>query len=204
MALAAEDDTSAVRALADSVEAWGSESRYGRDRKAHHYSRGTVHMAGGRRADAAREFQAAIHSPTMGFTRVNYDLAQCMLQLGRPRDAISALQPALRSDLEASALYLTHTELHELSAQHAFDRAGVTDSAAVHYRAVVRAWHRADQEFVLRRDAAQRWLAQHKPLVASKAPPSHSRTSHCSDHESSYGLSKFILLSEICSLPCTR
>ncbi len=169
MALAAAGDTVAVRALADSVEMWGRASLYGRDQKAHHYLRGMVHQAGGRYEDAAREFRAAIHSPAMGFTRVNYELARCLLRLGRPREAIAALQPALRGDLESGALYLTHTELHELLAQ-AFDRAGVTDSAAVHYRAVVKAWYRADPEFVPRREAASRWLARRTSPATRPVP----------------------------------
>ena len=161
MALAAAGDTTAVRALADSVEVWGRGSLYGRDRKTHHYLRGMLHQAAGRDADAAREFQSAIHSPTMGFTRVNYELARCLIRLDRPKDAIAALQPALRGDIDAGALYVTRTELHETLAQ-AFDRARMTDSAAVHYRAVTKAWARADREFVVRRDIAQNWLAQHQ------------------------------------------
>jgi tetratricopeptide (TPR) repeat protein len=166
MALAAAGDTVLVRALADSVEMWGRGSLYGRDRKTHHYLRGMVHQAGGRFEDAAREFEAAIHSPTMGFTRVNYELARCLIRLRRPREAIAALQPALRADIDAGAAYLTRTEVHELLAQ-AFDSAGVIDSAAVHYRAVVKAWRRADPEFASRREAAERWLARHTRLIAA-------------------------------------
>jgi len=164
MALAAAGDTVALRALADSVEVWGSASLYGRDRRTHHYLRGMLQQAAGRHADAAREFQAAIHSPTMGFTRVNYELARCLIQLGRPREAIAPLQAALRGDLEAGALYVTHTELHEVLAQ-AFDSARMTDSASVHYRAVIKAWRRADREFWPRRDVAQGWLARHHQLA---------------------------------------
>ena len=159
MALAAAGDSIAVRALADSVEVWGSESLYGRDQRTHHYLRGMLHQAAGRHADAAREFQAAIHSPTMGFTRVNYELARCLIRIGRPQEAIAALQSALRGDLDAGALYVTHTELHELLAQ-AFNAAQMRDSAAVHYRAVTKAWQRADREFWPRRDVAQSWLAR--------------------------------------------
>jgi predicted Zn-dependent protease len=164
MALAAAGDTVALRALADSVEVWGRGSLYGRDRKTHHYLRGMLHQAAGRHEDAAREFRAAIHSPTMGFTRVNYELARCLIRLGRPTEAIAALQPALRGDIEAGALYITHTELHETLAQ-AFDKAQMTDSAAVHYRAVVKAWGRADREFWPRRDTAQRWIVRHQRAV---------------------------------------
>lgn len=164
MALAAAGDTIALGALADSVELWGRGSLYGRDRKTHHYLRGMLHAAAGRHEAAAREFQAAIHSPTMGFTRVNYELARCLIRLGRPREAIAALQSALRGDLDAGALYVTHTELHEVLAQ-AFDRAHMTDSAAVHYRAVAKAWRRADREFWPRRDSAQTWLARYQTVT---------------------------------------
>jgi predicted lipid-binding transport protein (Tim44 family) len=83
------------------------------------------------------------------------------MRLDRPREAIAALQPALRGDLDAGALYVTHTEVHEELAQ-AFDRARMTDSAAAHYRAVIKAWARADREFWPRRDTAQSWLARHQ------------------------------------------
>jgi tetratricopeptide (TPR) repeat protein len=165
MALAAAGDTVALAALADSVELWGQGSLYGRDRKTHHYLRGMLHQTAGRHEDAAREFRAAIHSPTMGFTRVNYELARCLIRLDRPREAIATLQPALRGDIEAGALYVTHTELHEVLAQ-AFDRAKMSDSASVHYRAVTKAWAGADREFWPRRAAAQRWLAEHQQTTA--------------------------------------
>ena len=161
MALAAAGDTLAVRALADSVERWGSGSVYGRDRVMHHYLRGMVFAAAGRDSDAAREFAGAISSPTLGFTRVNYELARSLLRLHRPAEAIAALQPALRGEIDASNLYITRTELHELLAR-AFDAAGKRDSAAAHYRSVVRAWQKADPAYHARRDSAQAWLARNR------------------------------------------
>ncbi|HEX6052321.1 MAG TPA: BTAD domain-containing putative transcriptional regulator [Gemmatimonadaceae bacterium] len=158
MALAAAGDTSAVRLLADTVERWGRASLYGRDRKAHHYLRGLVLTAEGRHDDAVREYRSAIHSPSLGFTRANYELAGSLLRLGRPLEAAAALQPALRGEIDAANLYVTRTEIHERLAQ-AFDAAGVRDSAARHYGAVVKAWARADPAFHARRDAARRWLA---------------------------------------------
>jgi tetratricopeptide (TPR) repeat protein len=160
MALGAAGDTLGVRLLADSVEKWGLRSAYGRDRKAHHYLRGLALVAAHRDADAVPEFTAAIHSRTLGFTRVNYDLARALLRLGRPREAVAILQAALRGEVDASNLYITRTELHELLAQ-AFDAAGQTDSAAVHYRAVAKAWRRADPEFHARRELATAWLDRH-------------------------------------------
>jgi len=160
MALAAAGDTSAVRRIADSVEQWGQGSAYGRDRRAHHYLRGLLLVASNRDSAAVDEFRAAIHSPTLGFTRVNYELARSLMRLGRPREAVAVLQPALRGEVDASNLYVTRTELHELLGQ-AFAAAEQPDSAALHYGAVVRAWRRADAAFHARRDRAVAWLARH-------------------------------------------
>ena len=159
MALAAAGDTLGVRALIDSVEAWGKGSLYGRDPRLHHYLRGLVLTAAGRCEEAAREYRAAMYSPSLGFTRVNFELGRCLVGLGRPHDAIAALQPALRGEVDASNLYVTRTELLELLAR-AFDAAGMRDSAAFHNRAVVKAWSRADPSFHARRAEAERWLAR--------------------------------------------
>lgn len=168
-ALAAAGDTAAVRALADSVERWGRASLYGRDRGLHHYLRGLVLAAAGRDADAVRAYRAAAFSPSLGFTRVHYALGRSLLRLGRPAEAVEALQPALRGEVDASNLYVTRTELHELLAQ-AFAEAGQTDSAAVHYRAVVKAWARADSAFHARRSTAQHWLARYEPSTPATRP----------------------------------
>jgi tetratricopeptide (TPR) repeat protein len=168
MAAAAAGDTATVRALADSVERWGSASAYGRDRKAHHYLRALLLVEGKDDSAAVREFRAAIHSPSLGFTRVNYELARALLRLGRPQEAVATLQSALRGELSASCLYITHTELHELLAQ-SFDASAMPDSAAFHYRAVVKAWQHADPEFAPRRAVAERWLTRHARTVANNS-----------------------------------
>ena len=160
MALAATGDTAAVLRLADTVEYWGQRSLFGRDRKLHHYLRGIVLAAAGRDDDAIRELGEAVHSPTLGFTRVNLELGRALLRRNRPREAAAAVAPALRGDIDAANLYVTRTELHELLAQ-AFDRAGERDSAAVHYATVVRSWAIADPMFHARRDSARIWLARH-------------------------------------------
>jgi hypothetical protein len=162
-----DGDTAALRALADSVERWGTGSNYGRDRKAHHYLRGLLLAAAARHDEAVREFQAAIHSPSLGFTRVNLELARCLLRLARPLEAVVTLRAALHGATDASNLYVTRTELHELLAQ-AFDRAGMVDSAATHFQSVVRAWRRADPEFLPRRNDAQNWLAAHPRAAAGR------------------------------------
>ena len=160
MALAAAGDTAEVRALVDSVEESGKRSAYGRDQKSHHYLRGLLFAAQHRDEDAVREFRAAIHSPNLGFTRVNYELAHALLRLGRPNEAAGPLQASLRGEIDASNLYITRTDLHELLAQ-AFDAAGQRDSAAAHYRAVVNAWRRADPAYHGRRARAAEWLARY-------------------------------------------
>ena len=160
MVLVASGDTARLRSLADTVEYWGQRSNYGRDRRAHHYVRGMLLVAQQRDAEAATELREAIHSPTNGFTRVNYELGRTLLRLGRPADAVPIVRAALHGELDGSSLYMSRTELHELLAQ-AFDQAGMRDSAAVHYRAVAKAWSRADAMFHARRERARAWLARH-------------------------------------------
>jgi tetratricopeptide (TPR) repeat protein len=169
MALGAAGDTAALRLLADTVEQLGRQSIYGRDVRAHHYLRGLLLSSQGRYDDAVREYRAAIWSPALGFTRVNYELARCLMRLGRPAEAVATLQSALSGEIDSSNLYVTRTELHELLAQ-AFDATKSRDSAAYHYRAVAQAWSRADPMFVPRRSAATEWLARNAP-----APVRHLR-----------------------------
>ena len=149
-ALAAVGDTAAVRRLADTVQVWGEQSLFGRDRLLHHFLRGLVLAAEGDDRAAVEAYRRAVFSPTLGYTRVNYELARSLLRLGRPREAVAVLQPALRGDGVAANLYLTRTEVHQLLAI-AFRAAGMADSAAVHQQAVDRAWGSADPDFLARR-----------------------------------------------------
>ena len=158
MTVAAAGDTGALRSLADSVEYWGERSSYGRDRRAHHYLRGLLLIAEGRDTEAAAELREAIHSSSFGFTRVNYELGRTLLRLNRPAEAIPVVRSALHGEIDASNLYVTRTELHEVLAQ-AFDRLGQRDSAAVHYRKVADAWANADPVFRKRGQDARTWLA---------------------------------------------
>lgn len=159
MALAAVGDTNALRALADTVESWGEKSSYGRDRRAHHYLRGMLAVARHRDEEAVVELREAMHSPTNGFTRVNYELGRALLRLNRAAEAVPVVRAALHGDIDGSNLYMTRTDLHELLAQ-SFDRTNARDSAAVHYRAVVGAWATADPLYHARRERARAWLAE--------------------------------------------
>jgi hypothetical protein len=159
MVLVGSGDTARLRQLADTVEYWGQRSNYGRDRRAHHYIRGMLLVAERRDAEAVTELREAIHSPTNGFTRVNYELGRALLRLGRPAEAVSVVRAALHGELDGSSLYTSRTELQELLAR-AFDQAGQRDSAAMHYRAVVKAWSQADPIFRARRDSARSWLTR--------------------------------------------
>jgi DNA-binding SARP family transcriptional activator/Flp pilus assembly protein TadD len=157
-ALAAAGDTGRLAPLADTIETWGRRSTLGRDWRLHHHVRGLLLAARGQSAPAAAEFQRAILSPTSGYTRTNLELARALLASGRPREAVSILQPALRGILESSNLYVTHSEVHEWLGR-AWEAAGRPDSAVVHYRWVVDAWRGADPELHTRRAAAQARLA---------------------------------------------
>jgi DNA-binding SARP family transcriptional activator len=153
-ALAAAGDTSRLAARADTIAAYGARSGSGRDQRLHSYVRGLLFMARNDLAGAERNFRAAMYSATAGYTAANVDLARVLIRLGRPRDAVAVLAPALRGKLDASNYYVTHTELYALLAQ-AWDSAGVPDSAATYYDKVARAWSAADPVFRTRADSAR-------------------------------------------------
>ena len=170
-ALAAAGDTGRLAALADTIQTIGERSTYGRDPLLHHHVRGLLFAARRKPDDAVAEFRRAMYSPTLGFTRTNLELGRGLIALGRPREAIASLAPALRGGLEGSNLYVTRTELHEMLAR-AFDAAADPDSATVHYQAVLSAWRRADPQFRARYDAARLRLAR---LTALRATPRAER-----------------------------
>jgi tetratricopeptide (TPR) repeat protein len=152
---AALGDTVLLGVLADSVRRLGALELHGRDRALHHHVRGLLRVAQGRDAEAVAELRRAIVSPTLGYTRTNLELGRALLRLGRAREAVAVLAPALRGGLEGSNYYVTHTELHEALAE-AWDAAGVRDSARVHWRWVADAWRAGDAPFRTRADAARR------------------------------------------------
>ena len=154
-ALAALGDTAAVAALADTITQVGSRSGHARDRRLGHYARGLVLLARKDLAGAESAFRSAIVTLPAGYTRINCDLAVVLMDLGRPRDAIAVLQPALRGKVDASNYYATHTEVHALLAR-AWDAAGGADSAAVHHAWVARAWANGDAPYAERAAAAAR------------------------------------------------
>ena len=142
-ALAAAGDTTLLPRIADSVEAWGRLSGYGRDRRLHHHIRGLLLNARGDLEGAAAEFRQGIFSVTIGYSRTNLELGRVLLRLGRPREAAGLAESALRGIFESTASYATQTELAELAAV-AWDAAGVKDSALVRYRQVASNWTHAD------------------------------------------------------------
>jgi DNA-binding SARP family transcriptional activator/tetratricopeptide (TPR) repeat protein len=155
--LAAAGDTSQLAARADTIAVLGGISASVRDKGLASYIRGLLLLARNDLPNAVTAIRSSITSLPTGYTRENYDLARVYLRLGRPRDAITVLQPALRSKLDASNYYITHTEIHELLAQ-AWDSAGRADSARVHYRWVANAWAKGDPPYAKRATEARRHL----------------------------------------------
>jgi hypothetical protein len=150
---AAGDSTTLARA-AESIQSAGQASAFARDRRLHHHVRALLLARRGAVDDAIAEFEAAIYSLTLGYTRTNFELAQLYLLKKRPRDAVRVLQPALRGSLDGSNLYVSRTEIHELLAQ-AFEAASIPDSAAAHYGVVASAWSAADPSLRLRVERAR-------------------------------------------------
>jgi hypothetical protein len=159
MAAAAAGRLELTAHLADSAEAIGRNSLYGRDRLLHFYLRGLLASAAGDHRAAADFFRRSIFSWTFGFTRANLELARSLLAIGRAGEAIPAAQSALRGGWDGSNLYVSRTELHEVLAQ-AFDATGQRDSAAVHYALVERSWRLADPMLTDRYERARAWLAR--------------------------------------------
>ena len=153
-ALAAAGDTGDLAARADTIAAVGVQSASGRDQRLASYIRGLLLLARNDVPNALVAIRSSIYSLPAGYTRENYDLARIYLRVGRPRDAVAVLQPALRGKLDASNFYLTQTEIRELLAQ-AWDSAGRADSASVHYAWVARAWEHGDPSYAKRATAAR-------------------------------------------------
>jgi len=152
--LAAAGDTGDLAVRADTIAAVGVQSASGRDQRLASHIRGLLLLARNDVPNALVAIRSSIYSLPAGYTRENYDLARIYLRVGRPRDAVAVLQPALRGKLDASNFYVTHTEIRELLAQ-AWDSAGRADSASAHYAWVARAWEHGDPPYARRASVAR-------------------------------------------------
>ena len=161
--LAIAGDTSQLTARADTLAAVGVQSGSARDQRLAAYIRGLLLLSRNDLSNSVVAIRSSIFSLPGGYTRENYDLARAYLRLGRPRDAVAVLQPVLRGKLDASNMYVTQTEIHELLAQ-AWSAANRPDSAGPHYDWVARAWAKGDPPYAKRAEAAR----LHKPVVATR------------------------------------
>jgi len=171
-AWAAAGDTVQLARMADSVEGSARLSSYGRDWALPHYLRALLWKARGDPARSLSELSRAIYSPSEGYSRANFELARAWLGAGQPQRAIAILNSALRGPVEASAYYLTRTEIHELLAQ-SFEQAGLADSAAAQYAIVARTWKNGDPGF--RRRAANAEAAERR-LASGRGTAAHARS----------------------------
>ncbi|MEO6864544.1 MAG: BTAD domain-containing putative transcriptional regulator [Gemmatimonadaceae bacterium] len=158
-AMYASGDAAGLARVRTSVRSYGAQSAFGRDQRLANHIDGLVSLHSARLTDAVVSFRLAMFSPTLGYTRTNYDMALALLGLGRGREAIAILQPAFRGDLDGSNMYVTRTDLHEVLAR-AFDMNSQPDSAVAHYSAVAAALSHADPEVAPRRVAALRRIVE--------------------------------------------
>jgi tetratricopeptide (TPR) repeat protein/tRNA A-37 threonylcarbamoyl transferase component Bud32 len=160
-AAAGMNDTSRLKAYADTIARISRLSALERDRRLHYYVRANVLVSRGALKEAVDEYRRAMESPTFGYTRINLELGRVLLMLGRYAEAAVVVRAALHGSLESSNYYVTRTELHELLA-YAFDLAGEPDSAGAHYAKVTAAWANGDPEFKGRARVAEQWLRNHR------------------------------------------
>ncbi len=153
-AQAAAGHAEGLSGTADSIQSAAQSSVFARDRRLDHHVRGLLLVSRGRDDEAIREFEAALYSLPLGYTRTNYELARLYLRNRRPKDAVHVLQGALRGGLDGSNLYANRTQIHELLAQ-AWDSAGKADSAVAHYAIVADAWSKADAGVRVRAESAR-------------------------------------------------
>jgi tetratricopeptide (TPR) repeat protein len=147
-------DTTSLARLADSTEASGRAHGWRQQQQMHHEVRALLAEARGDRARAADEWRAAITSPTRWSMRLAMRAGPLLTELGRPREAVAVLQPALRGLIDG---YGTHTELHEAlgDAWARVAGAAARDSAVTHWRYVAEAWRRGDPPYAARAAAAR-------------------------------------------------
>jgi hypothetical protein len=158
-ARAARGDTVGLMELADTLRNLGELSTYGRDWRLHHFVRAQVLELRGDTAAAIDEYRKSIYSPSLGFTLANYRMARLLIAKRKPREAIAILRSALHGGRDASNMYITAPELHELMA-NAFEVIGVRDSAAAHYSAVAKAWRNAEPRWRSRASIASQRSVQ--------------------------------------------
>ncbi|MDF1506194.1 tetratricopeptide repeat protein, partial [Roseisolibacter sp. H3M3-2] len=111
-ARAAGGDTAGLRARAGELEATRREAGLTHPHY-RHYPAGLLAIARGDTAGAITELRAGIASWTVGYSRATMTLARLLLATGRPAEAVAALQPVLRGDVEGQTLYLTFPAVHE-------------------------------------------------------------------------------------------
>jgi tetratricopeptide (TPR) repeat protein len=148
-------DTASLARLADSTEVAGRAHGWRLQQRMHHEVRAMLLAARGDRARAADEWRAAITSPTRYSMRQATQAGPLLTGLGRPRDAIATLQPALRGLVDGMG---TLTELHEAlgDAWARVPGPAARDSAAAHWRYAADAWRGGDPPYAARAAAARR------------------------------------------------
>jgi DNA-binding SARP family transcriptional activator len=124
-------DAAGLARAADSTTAWANRPPHARLQRLVDHVDGLQALARQDTAAAIASFRRAIWSPTLGYTRSNYRLAQLLMAQRRTAEAVPYLNSALRGSIEGQNLYVTYTELHELLAR-AWIELGRPDSAAAH------------------------------------------------------------------------
>lgn len=139
---ASSGDTLHLSALADSIQAIGARSYYGRDWRLYYHVRGLIAMTGKRWAEAESEFTKAQWGRS-GWPRTLVELARAQRAQGHNAAAIATLRDAYTVQLAAMGLYVPRSEL-DFEMARTFAAAGASDSAGVYAARVASAWRHGD------------------------------------------------------------
>ncbi|MDQ6737829.1 MAG: hypothetical protein M3Z30_09035 [Gemmatimonadota bacterium] len=132
----------ALAAMADTIEATGSESYFGRDWRLFHHVRGLMAMNARDWPSAEREFGASRWEHA-SWPRSLVERAHAQIAQGHWSDAINSLREAYTSPLSGMGRYVARSEL-DYEMARAFVAAGATDSARVYALRAASAWQSAD------------------------------------------------------------
>jgi tetratricopeptide (TPR) repeat protein len=170
-ALAARQDSAALRLLADSL-ARAADAATGAARAVAPYVAGLAAQLAGAHDTAVVRLGAALAVSRTAHPLANIALARSLVTLGRAGEAVAALRPALRADPYARGAAGVPFPIVREQLAYAHLAAGARDSARVHARVALEAWTEGEPLWRARALALRRSVGLvRRPAADSGAAP---------------------------------